>query len=472
MTRGASRGGLALLTAAGGAAASVATFWPGFAQYDTVAQYGQVLSGEYDDWHPPIMARLWSGLAPLGPGAAPMLVLQLALYWLGFALIAGTLARTGRARAAVAVLGIALLPPFLGWQAVVLKDAQMTGALLAAIGIVVWWRLRGMRMPIAAGTAVAVLVAYATLVRGNAVFASVPLAVALLPRPRRMAARIALGIAATAAVLAASPAINQRLLGAEPSGVQHVEALYDLAGIAARVPDARDTGLTAAEARFLVDHHCLQSFFWDPLGDPDRCEPAVTRLEANTPGTLYVLLARSALQHPLAYAAHRLTHLDSTERWLVPAHWIGAAPPLHSEANADALGNPGAVAIAWQRLAGWLVETPLGWPFAWATLAVVVLFAAWPRPATAMRSQALALLASALTLEASFAVLSIASDLRYHLWSMIATALAAVLIVAERPPTRRVVIVGGIMLALAIGIAVAARLALPAPPQTYRAMLA
>ena len=58
--------------------ASLALFWPGTAMYDTVAQYRQVLSGVYDDWHPPAMARVWALLAAFGPGATPMLVLQLA----------------------------------------------------------------------------------------------------------------------------------------------------------------------------------------------------------------------------------------------------------------------------------------------------------------------------------------------------------------------------------------------------------
>ena len=63
--------------------------------YDTVAQYRQVLSGVYDDWHPPAMARVWALLTAFGPGATPMLVLQLATYWLGVGLIGGALARIG-----------------------------------------------------------------------------------------------------------------------------------------------------------------------------------------------------------------------------------------------------------------------------------------------------------------------------------------------------------------------------------------
>ena len=61
------------------AVAMVAAGWPGLAQYDSVEQFQQVLSGRYDDWHPPAMARTWSLLHVLGGGAGPMMVLQIAL---------------------------------------------------------------------------------------------------------------------------------------------------------------------------------------------------------------------------------------------------------------------------------------------------------------------------------------------------------------------------------------------------------
>ena len=59
------------------AVASFAALWPGYALYDTVGQYKQALSGEFDDWHPPIMARLWAVLhGRLGETTGPMLVMR------------------------------------------------------------------------------------------------------------------------------------------------------------------------------------------------------------------------------------------------------------------------------------------------------------------------------------------------------------------------------------------------------------
>lgn len=447
------------------ALASLAIFWPGYAMYDTVAQYGQVVAGAFDDWHPPAMARWWS---LFGGGTAPMLALQLAGYWLGFGLIA---AQVG-GRAGRVILAIGALPLFIGWQAVVLKDAQMAGALLAATGLVAWWRLTRRPLPVVVIAAVAVLIGYATLVRANAVFASVPLVVMLLPRAGALVPRAALVVVGVLAVLALSSPVNHVLLSARHSGVERTQAIYDLSGIAVRAgPGASATGLLSAETDELIAKRCVRPYFWDPLGEPNRCDATVERLRHVTIGTLYATLVGAIVRHPVAYVAHRLAHLNSTERWLVPWRWPGAAPPRASEPNDLRLGSPTKVAGWWQVLAGWVAETPLGWPVAWATLAGVALAAAIGRHATPARDLALAMLVSALCLEASFAVLSIASDLRYHLWPMIATALAVTLLLGEERPSGRIVRAGGVTLALVIAAGLVARLTLPLPPQTYLGML-
>jgi hypothetical protein len=468
MTRAAPRAIIA--TAATLFIASLALFWPGTAMYDTVAQYVQVLSGVYDDWHPPAMARVWAILAPLGPGAAPMLVLQLATYWLGLGSVAGVLSRTERPRSAAAILVMGALPQFLGWQGVVLKDAQLAGALLAAVGIIGWWHLAGRPLPRAMWLPVTLLFAYAVLVRANAVFIVVPLVVILAPRPAHPFTKLATGLAAIVAVLGIAPIVNHQLLHAQRSGVEATQALYDLAGIAARAPNDDAAGLTQTESAAVIARHCAKPFFWDPLGDDAHCGTTMTRLKALPTATLYVTLASAALHHPIAYATHRLAHLNSTDRWLVPFRWPSAAPPVTSEPNTIGLANPSAAARAWERLTAMTVETPFGWPIAWIVLAITALAATLSRPRDPIRHMATALLVSALTLEASFAVLSIASDLRYHLWPMIATAVATVLL-ADRAPPRRTWIAGASALLLVIGGRLAARLALPLPPQTYAGML-
>jgi hypothetical protein len=154
----------------------------------------------------------------------------------------------------------------------------------------------------------------------------------------------------------------------------------------------------------------------------------------------------------------------------VPFKWPGAAPPLQSEPNAVGLASPGTASRAWETMTAAIVETPLGWPIAWIVVAVTLLASCRTRPLDPARHLAIALLLSAIALEASFAVLSIASDLRYHLWPMIATALAAVLLAEHRPP-KRTMLAGAAIFTLIVTSGITARLLFPRSPQTYAGML-
>ena len=452
------------------AATMVAAGWPGLAEYDSVEQFRQALTGQYDDWHPPIMARLWSLFHILGGGAGPMMVLQIALYWLGLGLIAGALARTDRSGAAALVLVVGALPSFAVWQWAVLKDIQMVAAMLAAVGMVGWWRLRGERVPWAAVAMVIALLGYATLVRANAVFATVPLAVMLLPR-RGWPTRLLLVLAGTVAVVALTPLIDADVFGAAPSGVRTTEPLFDLAAIAVRTGDADATGIDPAGIAALRRGRCVKTYFWDTLGD-SPCADAIEDLASRPITAMYLQLARAAIRHPVAYGEHRLAHFNMTQRWLVGRGLMDGWPPSRSQPNTQGLGDPGSVASWWIDATRPLADTPLGWPIVWVALATAALIEALCRAASPLRDVALALLISSLALEASFVPISIAADLRYHLWPMIAAALGAALLIAEARPARRMLVAGALALSLVIATGLAARAMLPPAPSGYPEMLA
>jgi hypothetical protein len=187
---------------------------------------------------------------------------------------------------------------------------------------------------------------------------------------------------------------------------------------------------------------------------------------------LYLQLAREAALHPIAYAHHRLAHWNSTERWLVAPGLPDAGPPVEAEPNDLGLGTPAnPIAPAWQDAAAAEAATLLGWPIVWTTVALALLPAAWRRRNEAAGSLALALLVSAITLEASFLVISIASDLRYHLWPMTASAVALILLSDDLRLRRREWIAGSAALALVIAGGIAARQSLPWAPDSYEAMV-
>jgi hypothetical protein len=411
-------------------AATLLVFWPGIALYDSVEQYGQALSGAYDDWHPPAMARLWSLLLRAWPGTGPMFLFQTALYWLGLGLFAAALARRGRSAAGWLALaaGATLVLPC--WMAAVLKDGQMVGALMAAAGLVAWFALAERPVPLWARLAAALLLLYALLLRANAAFAVVPLAFALFgwwglrSRVRRT---LAVLVAIAAAILL-MPAVNRGLLGAERSGVENSLLAYDIAGAAVRDHASGVAGVRVERWAALRTRGCYNVTAWDRLSEPG-CLPA-PGLAANpeTP-PLYGLWLKTLAHHPLAYLRHRLAHFDSTLRLFVPRGLPEAVSPVDPEPNRLGLGaEPGPAARAVLFLGNLWTALPLAWPALWLALAPVGLWAAAEAEPGPERDLAFALLLSACCGGASFLLVSVASDLRYHLWTMLAAMLGLLLV--------------------------------------------
>lgn len=437
--------------------------WPGVALFDTVRQFEQIRSGTLDDWHPPVMARLWSLFLRAGiPGTASLFVVQTLLFYAGLALLFGAVPRWRRGVIAGAV--IALVIPA-DWLTVVVKDAQMIAALTAATGLVAAFRLRHRPLPAAAVAAVAVLLGYAVLLRANAVFAVAPLALAWAGwgGVRSGPGRAALLLAATAAVLVLGSLVNHDVFAARASHVERVLPIYDLAGIAhfgGLAPPRVTATAWAAAAR-----GCYSPYLWDALGDDRRCGAIGERIGGERiggDGQLFGDWARAIIADPRAYARHRLAHLNATLRWLVPWGQPNAAAPPDSQPNAAGLGGGG----TWRtrgpaRLARAVAATPLGWPAVWLAASLGLWAVAAGTPRGAARDLALSLFVSASLGTLSFVVVSIASDLRYHLWAMVATALGGIVLSTAAGVPRRRVVITATVVAIVAGLGLGARINLP-----------
>src|SRR5262245_9378172 len=95
---------------------------------DSATQLADARSHQYTDWHPPVMAAMWTVLDKIVAGPALMLVLQGSLFLIGsYRLLRAVLSERAAAIAASAIL---LFPPVLAPMAVIWKDSQMAGFLL------------------------------------------------------------------------------------------------------------------------------------------------------------------------------------------------------------------------------------------------------------------------------------------------------------------------------------------------------
>ncbi|WP_336959536.1 hypothetical protein [Sphingobium aquiterrae] len=405
-------------------------YWPGIMTYDSVRQYDQALSGAFDDWHPPVMGWIWRQLHVLMSGPAPMLLLQLLLYWSGFALIAGWAWRQRRRTLACALLLAGLLPIPLAIMGTILKDCLMTGALLwatAAVALARPGRDRALRL------AAAGLVCFAAMLRFNAFLAGLPLLVALMPAgwvagwPRRV-----LAIGGAGLLLVACLPVANRLIGAEPTDVALSQMIFDMGGIT-EYSGVDVFPTLPVRNPVAVNHHCYTPVKWDSYSwwvdqpCPIGFELVRQTFKAHHRSPFMAWLG-AILTHPLAYAEHRLHHFNINSRFLIhdeverpvqdqsaPNPWGYRVPPNGARAMIDSA----ALAMA---------HTPLGWPILWLAAALGVLAIARSLPS---RGVLVPLTLSVLFYGFGYLWMSVAAEMRYHLWTIVGTAIALLIAASD-----------------------------------------
>jgi hypothetical protein len=109
--------------------ALTAGFWPGYWNGDTVGQLQQMQSGQYTDWHAPLLIAAWKPLYDLGFGPGWLLGSTIAVVCLG---AYGTY-RLGMPRVVAAVAAAATIwfPPVAGFLGVIGRDAWFLAGVLA-----------------------------------------------------------------------------------------------------------------------------------------------------------------------------------------------------------------------------------------------------------------------------------------------------------------------------------------------------
>jgi len=408
----------------------LAAFRWGVTTPDSVVQYGQALSGRYDDWHPPVTAWLWRQLLSVAPGGAGFLLFDVLLYWAAAGLLAEALRRAHGWGAAALPILFALAPIPFGQVGAILKDPLMACLLLMATALL-GWREQGLARRAAWIAVPLILLAGAT--RINGLFAALPLLMLAAPRGwlRRPTPFVATATAAMLLLFGASWALNEAML--RPHHSRPILSLvnFDLAGIVARGGPNGYPGLDDASARALT-RHCYDPRLYG-AHDEDRCAAAEDSLAdhvARTGDSPVGIWLNAVIPAPGAYLRHRLDHLNWNWRLAVPAVPDDAVYMM-SAPNAlglDFLPN------GWTRTvvgaARAMAASPLGRPATWLAVAIALLLAA---PRLRSRRLVTALAASALLYGGAYALVSVAPDLRYNLWTMLAGMVGLAFLLAERP---------------------------------------
>ena len=320
----------------------------------------------------------------LGSSPEAMFVLQVVTFWTGLALVANAV----RSRWPLIV---GLSPIVLHYLGVIGKDTLLASVLMLGAGLVAsGWRRWGAVTIIAAG-----------FLRANAGFAIGPL---LLAGRKRLWTPF-LGVAMIGLVALSSATVQR-------TGVERGLPLYDLAGI-----DHFSEGGSFPE-------RCYTPLFWDTLGTP-RCGNAFQQIDRNITAEWLMTIAK----HPIAYAQHRIAHFNRSLFFIVPpAQQCVEAAEMH-DCPVSIRGD-------------FLTKNAFFWPCVWLAVGFALLLGPNIGPL------ATGLIWSGLAYGLSYAVVGVASDFRYFLWTEISVQLAAVLALVRGASIRWPLIAAGAVAAL------------------------
>ena len=157
--------------------------YPGYLTNDATYVHSYIQDWHLGDWQSPLMTMLWWLIDPIAPGSGSMFLLIVTLYWLGFGLIALTVARRSAALACLVPL-LGLTPPAFILLSMIWRDILFSGVWLAAAAIV--YAVAGRTGPPrrAVQLLALVLIGFGVLLRPNAITAA-PLLIAYAIWPTR-----------------------------------------------------------------------------------------------------------------------------------------------------------------------------------------------------------------------------------------------------------------------------------------------
>lgn len=416
--------------------------WPGYLSFDSAAAFAEARSQRFADVAPPLLPWLWSVLLTVLPATMGPLLLIWVTWSVGLALLIDQAIRLranrlGWALAALAPLfpiGLMLLPHL--WN-----DVLLAGLLLLAVGLIV--RGGGLIMT---GLLLMVLLA-ATALRHNAMLAVLPLVGFWLiarfgcsMRTHLLAGGL---LAVTIALVVAATFINASL-AERKIDTWAVTLMFDLQAVSVARGEIMlpaeliGAGMTVEQLETAFHPYSSTTLFTGTRSGV--ANPTIERLDADQRRAL--LRAWWSLPFTRDYWHHRVRLMAG----MLGRHdrpglrGLADSPGLVQVADNPALERRFERPHGYYRMAVNALKTTFlvapGW-YLFAALVLVPLLA--HRRARPWMPAAWALWVSALAYTASFAAMAPSAELRYLLWSSLASWLA-VLIVVFAPSDRQAVI--------------------------------
>ena len=426
---------VAILIAAG-YSLTLLVFYPGVMTYDAKFVYEDIAKHTLGDWQSPAMTVLWALIDPIAPGSASMFLLIASFYWLGFGLLAFTLARRS-VLVAVCVLILALAPPAFAFVGMIWRDMLFSTTWLLAAVIVFATLGRGERLRVMAQVLAIVLCVFGVLLRPNALTAA-PILGAYIAWPMKVYWKRAAIAFVPAMVLffLLVQFVYYGVLGATRQHPLQSIMVFDLGGISHFTRENQyPVTWTPAESKLLLDD-CYRPTEWDIYWRIAPCEFVMHKLEKDEKvfGTSAVqsAWAYAVFRHPVAYLKHRAGFMWNFLTGANLTMWVTDVERPDREVFLD---RP--AFVMFKRVHDVLKATPLFRAGTWLVACIAICGLAWRRRETAEGAFAIGLCATAAVYVATFFAVGVASDFRYGYLAVLATIAGGAVLSAPMPQLAR-----------------------------------
>ena len=428
-------------------------FYPGLLHHDAWAYFRAVRANDWTNWQPPLLGFLWMPLQKIYYGPQPMLVLFVAGYWAGFALLAIAFAERDR-RLAFWTFVAAFFPLAINFNGQLVKDISMAVSLLLAVALAAgiefgWIRRKRLAIP-----AIWVFFVSGAFMRANSLFGLPPLFELAagasswrwvsLPVVRRAVIACLIALAVAPGHLIADRYIF-RVIDIQPMSQLQV---FDLGGI------TFNSGADAFKGFFgpnFVQRNsgCYTPKHWDVYGwDADGkggCPEVYENLKPRFGRDLSRLWLEGIAAHPIAYLQHRFAHANRFLQFLCTnckeTVFTGAQSTNQKEFTFEPTVLYRAIDFASQAIN----DTPFGRPYVFLLICLAWTLAAFGIKDTIIRRFTMLIALSGAMYTLGFFAVGIAQDYRYIFWTIICAAITTPAIVmhvlarSDAPMTLRLI---------------------------------
>jgi hypothetical protein len=409
-------------------------FYPGILHHDAWAYFAAARTDDFTNWQPPLLGKLWIPLHAIWNGPQPMLVLFMAGYWSGFALLARAFEAEG-GKLAACTFAAGLFPLALNFNGQLVKDIGMAVCLLLAAGIAAALVRGAIKKRAATVGAMWLFLVMGAFMRANALFALPPLLdLAGVATSLYWAKTGWIKRAAAVSLIAIAFAPGHILADRHVFRVRDIHPvsqlqIFDIGGITYFSGIDRFRGFFGPD--FVAKNRgCYTPRYWDVYGW-GGCEEVYENLKPQFGWPLTRMWLEALAADPVSYLAHRIAHINVFLQFICrdckQMIYTGAQSTNQDEFTFTPTVLYEAIDLASEAIN----DSPFGRPYVWLALCFAWSLAAFAIPDPVTQRITLSIAASGALYASAFAVVGIASDYRYIYWTMLCALIATPAVTAR-----------------------------------------